>query len=219
MSDNSAASTIISAEAALPGRPDEMPVPERHLVLGTSLTGPWPEDAKRATFAMGCFWGAEKFLWNVPGVISTFVGYAGGHTPNPTYAEVCTDMTGHAEVAMAVYDPERVSYQDLLKVFWENHDPTQWMRQGDDVGTRYRSAIFVEGDEQEKMASESRELYQAAIRAAGYGDIVTEILPAGPFYYAEAEHQQYLEQNPDGYCNHGFCQASFPTPTAAAGHA
>ncbi len=199
-----------SPEEALPGRQLRMPVPERHLVLGTPLAPPWPEGHKTASFAMGCFWGAEKFLWKVPGVYSTFVGYQGGHTPNPTYDEVCSGQTAHAEVAVVVYDPAKVAYDDLLKVFWENHDPTQWMRQGGDVGTQYRSAIYYADDEQRAAAEASRARYQAALAAAGYGEIVTEIAPAGPFYYAEPYHQQYLKANPYGYCNHGFCQAEYP---------
>lgn len=199
-----------SPEEALPGRQLRMPVPERHLVLGTPLAPPWPEGHKTASFAMGCFWGAEKFLWKVPGVYSTFVGYQGGHTPNPTYDEVCSGQTAHAEVAVVVYDPAKVAHDDLLKVFWENHDPTQWMRQGGDVGTQYRSAIYYADDEQRAAAEASRARYQAALTAAGYGEIVTEIAPAGPFYYAEPYHQQYLKANPYGYCNHGFCQAEYP---------
>ncbi len=201
---------IPSPEEALPGRVQRMPVPERHLVLGTSLSGPWPEGFKIASFGMGCFWGAEKFLWKVPGVYSTFTGYQGGHTPNPTYDEVCSGETGHAEVAAVVYDPAVVSYDDLLKVFWENHDPTQWMRQGGDIGTQYRSAIYYFDEEQRVQAEASKARYQAALTAAGFGEIVTEIAPAGTFYYAEPYHQQYLKTNPYGYCNHGFCQAAYP---------
>jgi peptide-methionine (S)-S-oxide reductase len=202
--------TIPSAAEALPGRSETMPVPERHLVLGTPLAGPWPDGMRQATFGMGCFWGAEKFLWQVPGVHSTFVGYSAGHTPNPTYEEVCSERTGHAEVAAVIYDPARVSYDSLLKVFWENHDPTQWMRQGNDIGTQYRSGIYTDGDDQAEMALASRERYQAALQRAGFGEIVTEITPAGPFYYAEPYHQQYLARYPWGYCNHGFCQAAYP---------
>lgn len=205
---------IPSPEEALPGRTAKMPVPERHLVLGTPLQGPWPEGMRMAMFAMGCFWGAEKFLWQVPGVYSTFVGYSGGYTPNPTYEEVCSEGTGHAEVAVVVYDPATVDYDDLLKVFWENHDPTQYMRQGNDIGTQYRSAIYTFDEEQHRLAIESRERYQRALTAAGFGEIVTEITPAGPFYYAEPFHQQYLARYPWGYCNHGFCQAAYPARTA-----
>ena len=202
---------IPTPEEALPGRTARrMRVPEKHLVLGTPMEGPWPEGYKAASFGMGCFWGAEKFLWKVPGVYSTFVGYQGGHTPNPTYEEVCSGGTGHAEVAVVIYDPKVVAYDDLLKVFWENHDPTQFMRQGGDVGTQYRSAIYYFDDEQKAEAEASRERYQQALRSAGYGDIATEITPAGPFYYAEAYHQQYLHTNPNGYCNHGFCQVGYP---------
>lgn len=200
---------IPTAGESLPGRAEAVPVPERHLVLGTPLTGPWPEGMSRATFGMGCFWGAEKFLWKVPGVYSTFVGYTGGHTPNPTYEEVCSGGTGHAEVAVAVYDPADVDYEELLRVFWENHDPTQFMRQGGDIGTQYRSVIFAEDEGQFEAASASKARYQEALRSAGFGRIVTEVLPAGPFYYAEPFHQQYLERNPWGYCNHGFCQARY----------
>lgn len=205
---------IPSPEEALPGRTAKMPVPERHLVLGTPLQGPWPDGMRMAMFAMGCFWGAEKFLWQVPGVYSTFVGYSGGYTPNPTYEEVCSEGTGHAEVAVVVYDPATVDYDDLLKVFWENHDPTQYMRQGNDIGTQYRSAIYTFDEQQHRLAIESRERYQRALTAAGFGEIVTEITPAGPFYYAEPFHQQYLARYPWGYCNHGFCQAAYPARTA-----
>ena len=201
---------MIAPGDALPGRSVSMPVSGLHLVLGTPLLGPWPHGSHIATFAMGCFWGAEKFLWKVPGVHSTFVGYAGGYTPNPAYEEVCSERTGHAEVAVVVYDPSKVDYDDLLKVFWENHDPTQWMRQGGDVGSQYRSAIFTADEAQEELALKSRDRYGETLRAAGFGDIVTEISPAGTFYYAEPYHQQYLARNPHGYCNHGFCQAAYP---------
>jgi peptide-methionine (S)-S-oxide reductase len=208
---------IPSPEEALPGRSLVMRVPDRHLVLGTPLRGPWPAGSRLATFGMGCFWGAEKFLWHVPNVYSTFVGYAGGHTPNPAYEEVCSGLTGHAEVAVVVYQPDLVAYENLLKVFWEDHDPTQWMRQGGDVGTQYRSAIYVHDNEQREQALASRERYQAALAAAGFGEIVTEIAEAGPFYYAEPYHQQYLARNPHGYCNHGFCQAAYPAAAATRG--
>jgi peptide-methionine (S)-S-oxide reductase len=215
--------SLPSASEALPGRNQQMPVPDQHLVLGTPLRGPWPEGMRTAVFGMGCFWGAEKFLWSVPGVYSTFVGYAGGHTPNPTYEEVCSERTGHAEVAAVVYDPSRVDYDTLLKVFWENHDPTQFMRQGNDIGTQYRSVIFADGEDQVQAAVESRERYQRALHAAGFGEIVTEIHRTVPFHYAEPYHQQYLARNPRGYCNHGFCQAAYPgrieepTPGLATG--
>jgi peptide-methionine (S)-S-oxide reductase len=203
-------------EEALPGRNQVMPVPERHLVLDTPLRGPWAEGTRLAIFGMGCFWGAEKFLWKTPGVYSTFVGYSGGQTPNPAYEEVCSEMTGHAEVAVAVYQPEKVDYDDLLKVFWENHDPTQYMRQGNDVGTQYRSVIYTTGEDQQEAAEKSLERYQAALTDAGFGKIVTEIVPAGPVFYAEPYHQQYLARYPWGYCNHGFCQAAYPGAKALA---
>lgn len=209
------APTSRGLDGYLPGRTEQVPVPERHRVLGTPLEGPWPDGSRFATFGMGCFWGAEKFLWNVSGVYSTFVGYTGGHTPNPTYEEVCSELTGHAEAAVAVYHPDRVSYNSLLKVFWENHDPTQWMRQGGDVGTQYRSVIFVQDSEQRELALASRERYQRSLHDAGFGEIVTEIVSAGPFYYAEPFHQQYLDWNPGGYCNHGFCQAAYLTENTA----
>lgn len=186
-----------------------MPVIGNHLVLGTPMVGPWPEGHRTATFALGCFWGAEKYLWQVPGVYSTFVGYMGGYTPNPLYEEVCSELTGHAEAAVAVYDPARVAYADLLKVFWEVHDPTQLNRQGNDIGTQYRSALFVEGDDQRAEAEASLAQYQASLTKAGFGTIATVIEPAGTFYYAEPYHQQYLARNPRGYCNHGFCQVAF----------
>ena len=192
-----------SADTALPGRSTQTPVPERHAVLGTSLTPPWPDGTRTAQFALGCFWGEEKRFWEEPGVVSTAVGYAGGVTPNATYEEVCSGRTGHAETVLVAYDPARVSYERLLKVFWENHDPTQGMRQGNDVGTQYRSVIFV-ADEAERAAAEaSRDAYQVQMTAAGYGRITTEITDAGPFYYAEPYHQQYLVTHPNGYCpNH-----------------
>lgn len=200
-----------TVEGALPGRTDRrMRVPEKHLVLGTPLEGPWPDGYRVASFGMGCFWGAEKFLWKVPGVYTTFVGYQGGSTPNPTYEEVCSGMTGHAEVAVVVYDPGKVAFDDLLRVFWETHDPTQYMRQGGDIGTQYRSVIFWYDEEQKAAAEASRGRYQRALSEGGFGAIVTELLPAAPFYYAEPYHQQYLQANPGGYCNHGFCQAAYP---------
>jgi peptide-methionine (S)-S-oxide reductase len=194
-----------AADQALPGRTVEMPVASRHTVLGTPLRGPWPEGAQVAVFGMGCFWGAEKMFWKVPGVISTSVGYAGGITPNPTYEEVCSGYTGHTEAVQVVYDPARVAYADLLKVFWENHDPSQGMRQGNDIGTQYRSAIYTTTDEQLAEALASRDAFAPVVRAAGYGDITTEIRPLGTYYYAEDYHQQYLssQKNPGGYCNHG----------------
>jgi peptide-methionine (S)-S-oxide reductase len=196
---------MITLDEALPGRTGEMPISNRHTVLGTPLRGPWPAGLEVAYFGMGCFWGAERLFWVVPGVYSTAVGYQGGFTQNPTYEETCTGMTGHTEAVQVVYDPAKVSYADLLKVFWENHDPTQGMRQGNDVGTQYRSAIYTTSDVQLKEALASRDAFQPAVSAAGLGPITTEIKPAGPFYYAEDYHQQYLSdsKNPYGYCNHG----------------
>jgi len=187
-----------SPEEALPGRQERMPVPTRHTVLGTPLDGPWPEGTRMALFGMGCFWGAEKLYWRTSGVYSTAVGYAGGLTPNPTYREVCTGRTGHAEVVRVVYDPARLSYEELLRIFWENHDPTQEMRQGNDVGTQYRSAIFVYDDVQRQAAEASRDLYSRSLGEAGYGAITTEIEPAPTFYFAEDYHQQYLDKHPRG---------------------
>jgi peptide-methionine (S)-S-oxide reductase len=188
---------------ALAGRQQAMDVPAHHYVNGASLTGPWPDGTKTAVFALGCFWGAEKDFWQTPGVVSTAVGYVGGYTPNPTYNEVCSGKTGHSEAVLVAYDPTKVSYEELLKVFWENHDPTQGMRQGNDVGTQYRSVIFTFDDEQLAAAKASREMYQKQLAASGYGEITTEIAPAPPFYYAEEYHQQYLAKNPFGYCpNH-----------------
>ena len=189
-----------TAADALPGRSETMAVPAHHFVNGESLTGPWPDGTKTAIFALGCFWGAEKDFWQTPGVVSTAVGYIGGFTPNPSYREVCTGGTGHAEAVLVAYDPTRVSYEQLLKVFWEHHDPTQGMRQGNDVGTQYRSAIYAVDDEQLAAAKASRDMYQERLSAAGFGDISTEIAPAPHFYYAEDYHQQYLAKNPRGYC-------------------
>ncbi|MFL5750982.1 MAG: peptide-methionine (S)-S-oxide reductase MsrA [Chloroflexota bacterium] len=185
---------------ALPGRSQPIEVPARHYVNGQTLTGPWPDGTKTAIFAFGCFWGAEKEFWETPGVVSTAVGYVGGFTPNPTYREVCSGRTGHAEAVLVAYDPAKISYERLLKVFWENHDPTQVMRQGNDVGTQYRSAIYAVDDEQLRAAKASRDMYQERLSAAGYGEIATEIEPAPEFYYAEEYHQQYLAKNPFGYC-------------------
>jgi peptide-methionine (S)-S-oxide reductase len=185
---------------ALPGRDTPVPVPDRHAVLGTPLTPPFPEGLETALFALGCFWGEEKTFWQVPGVYTTAVGYAGGFTPNPTYEEVCSGRTGHAEAVLVVFDPARVSYEELLQVFWEHHDPTQGMRQGNDVGTQYRSAIWTSSEAQRKSAEASRDAYQEKLRAAGYGEITTEIAEAPAFYYAEDYHQQYLQKNPYGYC-------------------
>jgi peptide-methionine (S)-S-oxide reductase len=196
---------LVSAGEALPGRSDSMHVADRHTVLGTPLRGPWPAGLEVAYFGMGCFWGSERLFWRVPGVYSTAVGYQGGFTPNPTYEETCTGMTGHTEAVQVVYDPTKVTYEDLLKVFWENHDPTQGMRQGNDVGTQYRSAIYTTSDAQLAAAAASRDAFAPVVKAAGRGEITTEIAPAGPFFYAEDYHQQYLssQKNPNGYCNHG----------------
>jgi peptide-methionine (S)-S-oxide reductase len=194
---------IPKPDEALPGRSEAMPVPARHAVFGRSLQPPFPDTYDRALFGLGCFWGAEKKFWQTAGVHTTAVGYAGGVTRNPTYEEVCTGLTGHNEVVFVVFDPAAVSYERLLKVFWEAHDPTQGMRQGNDVGTQYRSGIYVFGKGQMAAALASRDGYQEALRAAGYGRISTEILDAPPFYYAEAYHQQYLAKNPGGYCGLG----------------
>jgi peptide-methionine (S)-S-oxide reductase len=196
---------LITLDEALPGHPEQMPVPDRHTVLGTPLRGPWPEGLAIAYFGMGCFWGAERLFWRLPGVYSTAVGYQGGFTPNPTYEETCTGRTGHAEVVQVVYDPAKVAYADLLKVFWENHNPTQGMRQGNDVGTQYRSTLYPTSDAQLAAAEQSRDGFAPVVRKAGLGAITTEIAPAGPFHYAEDYHQQYLssQKNPNGYCNHG----------------
>jgi peptide-methionine (S)-S-oxide reductase len=209
---------MVSADRALRGRETPVPVSGRHLVLGDGLTPPWPEGSEQAVFAMGCFWGAERVFWQQAGVHTTAVGYAGGYTPNPTYEEVCTGQTGHAEAVLVVFDPERIGYDALLKLFWENHDPTHGMRQGNDVGTQYRSAIFVAGEGQRAAAEASKERYQAALDAAGrHAGITTEITPAGPFYYAEEYHQQYLVRNPNGYCGLGGTGVSCPTGIVSAG--
>jgi peptide-methionine (S)-S-oxide reductase len=188
---------------ALPGRAETMPVPESHFVSGARLSPPFPAGTERAVFGMGCFWGAERKFWEIPGVYSTSVGYAGGYTPNPTYEEVCSGATGHAEVVMVVFDPAKVSYETLLRAFWENHDPTQGMRQGNDVGTQYRSAIYCYDEAQQRAAEASRKAYQVVLDKAGYGPITTEIRPAPEYYYAEDYHQQYLAKNPWGYCGIG----------------
>jgi peptide-methionine (S)-S-oxide reductase len=203
-------------DQALPGRSTPMRVPERHFVNGHSLTPPFPEGFRQAVFGMGCFWGAERDFWETPGVWTTAVGYAGGYTPNPTYEEVCSGRTGHTEAVLVVFDPNVISYEGLLKVFWENHDPTQGMRQGNDVGTQYRSAIYVNGQEQLEAAKRSKDMYAEQLRAAGYGDVTTEIAEAGPFYYAEDYHQQYLAKNPNGYCGIGGTGVSCPIGLAKA---
>jgi peptide-methionine (S)-S-oxide reductase len=199
-----------TAEEALKGRSEAMRVPATHEVLRTPLTGPWPEGLEVASFGLGCFWGAERVFWKAPGVYTTAVGYQGGQTPNPTYDETCSGRTGHTEAVLVVYDPKVTSYEALLKLFWENHDPTQGMRQGNDMGTQYRSAIYSTTDAQLAAARQSREVFQEALTRAGKGTITTEILPAGPFYYAEPYHQQYLDKNPNGYCGLGGTGVSCP---------
>jgi len=206
---------IVSPADALPGRTDRtMPVPAAHFVNGNPLLGPWPEGFETAVFAMGCFWGAERKFWQTEGVWSTSVGYAGGYTPNPAYEEVCSGLTGHTEVVLVVFDPKVVSYAKLLAVFWESHDPTQGMRQGNDVGTQYRSAIYTMSDAQRAAATASRDAFQVLLTKAGYGEITTEIAPAGGYYYAEPYHQQYLGKNPNGYCGLGGTGVSCPVGIA-----
>lgn len=202
---------------ALPGRPDPLPVPERHFVNGNRIVPPFPEGHALADLGLGCFWGAEKAFWKLPGVYATAVGYQGGLTPNPTYREVCTGRTGHAEVVRVVFDPRRISYDDVLRVFWESHDPTQGMRQGNDAGTQYRSAIYFHGDAQRRSAEASRDAYARALAARGFGPITTEIRQAPAFYYAEDYHQQYLAKNPDGYCGLGGTGVSCPIGTGVPG--
>src|SRR3954452_19257688 len=192
--------SVPSAEDALPGRPETMPVAERHAVLGTPLTPPFPEGIQTIQLGLGCFWGAERLFWQLPGVYTTAVGYAGGHTQNPTYREVCGGRTGHTEAVPVAFDPARIALDEILRTCWEGHDPTQGMRQGNDVGTQYRSAIYVDGDEQEATARASRDAFQQRLKEAGYGDITTEITPLRDFYYAEDYHQQYLYKVPNGYC-------------------
>ena len=206
--------TLPSPDEALPGRKERMPVPKAHFVNGAPLEPPFPAGTELALFGMGCFWGAERKFWQTPGVVSTSVGYAGGLTPNPTYEEVCSGRTGHAEVVRAVFDPARVSYEDLLRVFWEAHDPTQGMRQGNDVGTQYRSAIYTYGEEQRRKGEASREAYQKALAAAGHGPITTEIREAPEYFYAEDYHQQYLGKNPRGYCGLGGTGVACPVGLA-----
>ncbi|MEU9887182.1 peptide-methionine (S)-S-oxide reductase MsrA [Sphaerisporangium sp. NPDC051011] len=202
--------SMVSPEEALPGRSVTMPVPARHAVLDAPLAPPYPEGTEIADFGLGCFWGAERKFWQTPGVVSTSVGYQGGYTPNPTYEEVCTGRTGHTEVVRVVFDPNRVSYEELLKVFWEAHDPTQGMRQGNDVGTQYRSAIYTHGPQQQKSAETSRDAYQTVLTQAGYGEITTEIKPAPDYHFAEEYHQQYLFLNPNGYCGIGGTGVTCP---------
>jgi peptide-methionine (S)-S-oxide reductase len=201
---------MIDPERALPGRDAELPVPASHDVLGTPLKGPFPEGFQQLVVGLGCFWGAERLFWQLPGVYTTAVGYAGGYTPNPTYEETCSGSTGHTEAVLVVWDPAKVSLDRILQTFWEGHDPTQGMSQGNDVGTQYRSAIYYGSDEQRAAIEASRERFQAALTAAGHGEITTEIAEAGPFYYAEAYHQQYLAKHPNGYCGLGGTGVSCP---------
>jgi peptide-methionine (S)-S-oxide reductase len=205
--------SLPSSDEALPGRAQPIPTAASHFVNGAPLKGPYPEGAEKALFALGCFWGAERKFWQLPGVYVTAVGYAGGHTPNPTYEEVCLGMTGHTEAVLVVFDPKRISYEALLKTFWESHDPTQGMRQGNDVGTQYRSAIYYHNDAQCEVAEASKAAYEKALRAMGMGSITTEIAPAPEFYFAEAYHQQYLAKNPAGYCGLGGTGVSCPIGT------
>ena len=201
---------MIDPDRALPGREQPMSVPARHDVLGTPLQPPFPDGLEQIVVGMGCFWGAERVFWQLDGVYTTAVGYAGGYTPNPTYEEVCSGSTGHTEAVLVVFDPARISRDEILRAFWENHDPTEGMRQGNDVGTQYRSAVYASDDAQLAAAEASRDAYQSALSAAGRGEITTEIRPAGPFYYAEAYHQQYLAKNPNGYCGLGGTGVSCP---------
>jgi peptide-methionine (S)-S-oxide reductase len=207
---------MVEAADALQGREQEVPVAELHAVLGTPLQPPFPAGLERAVFGLGCFWGAERVFWQAPGVYTTAVGYAGGFTPNPTYEEVCSGRTGHTEAVLVVFDPTKISYEELLRLFWENHDPTQGMRQGNDVGTQYRSAIYTSNEHQAQLAERSRAAYAERLRASGYPEITTEIAPAGQFYYAEDYHQQYLHKNPWGYCGLGGTGVSCPVGLAVA---
>jgi peptide-methionine (S)-S-oxide reductase len=206
----------VTPDRALPGREERMRVPQRHEVLGTPLEPPFPEGFEQAVFGMGCFWGAERIFWEAPGVHTTAVGYAGGFTPNPTYAEVCGGRTGHTEAVLVVFDPAKTSFDELLRLFWEGHDPTQGMRQGNDLGTQYRSAVYWTSESQRQAAEESKRDYEQRLGAAGYGEITTEIAEAGPFYYAEDYHQQYLAKNPNGYCGLGGTGVSCPIGLGAS---
>ena len=217
MFNSSRKSRMPTADEALPGREQVMDVPSRHYVNGNALSPPYPQEMRLALFGLGCFWGAERKFWQQPGVFSTAVGYAGGFTSNPTYEEVCSGLTGHNEVVRVVFDPAQIDYRQLLKVFWESHDPTQGMRQGNDMGTQYRSGIYVYDAEQRLAAEQSRDAYAAHLRDAGYGAITTEILDAPPFYFAEAYHQQYLAKNPNGYCGLGGTGVSCPVGVLAVG--
>ena len=207
--------TLLPAERTLPGRTEKMPVPERHFVNGHPLEPPFPERMQQALFGMGCFWGAERLFWETPGVYTTAVGYAGGETPNPSYEEVCSGCTNHTEAVLVVFDPAEVSYEALLKVFWEGHDPTQGMRQGNDAGTQYRSAIYAYGEEQLQAARATKQAFEKALAKRGFGRITTEIRAAPAFYYAEDYHQQYLGKNPNGYCGLGGTGVSCPTGVLA----
>ena len=206
---------LLPTSSTLPGRKEKMPVPEKHFVNGNRIVPPFPEGLQRAQFGLGCFWGAERIFWQTPGVYSTAVGYAGGQTPNPTYEEVCSGFTNHTEAVLVVFDPQRISYEQLLKVFWEGHDPTQGMRQGNDRGSQYRSAIYTCDEAQMQAALATRDAFQAALKAKGYGKVTTEIKPAGEFYYAEEYHQQYLGKDPNGYCGLGGTGAVCPVGTLA----
>jgi peptide-methionine (S)-S-oxide reductase len=205
---------LVAPEDALPGRDASMPAPERHDVLGTPITPPFPDGYESLVVGLGCFWGAERIFWQAPGVYTTAVGYAGGHTKNPTYEEVCSGRTGHTEAVLVVWDPAKTSLEEILRLFWEGHDPTQGMRQGNDVGTQYRSAIYVSSPEQRATVEATRDAFQRELSAAGYGEISTEIAAAGPFYYAEPYHQQYLAKNPNGYCGLGGTGVSCPVGAA-----
>jgi peptide-methionine (S)-S-oxide reductase len=207
--------SLLPAESTLPGRAERIPVPERHFVNGHPLEAPFPQGMEQAVFGMGCFWGAERLFWKIPGVYTTAVGYAGGETKNPTYEEVCSGFTNHAEVVLVVFDPKKVSYEELLKVFWEGHDPTQGMRQGNDAGTQYRSTIYAYGNAQLEAAQRSKDEFGKALKAKGFGPITTEIRPAPEFYYAEDYHQQYLGKNPNGYCGLGGTGVSCPVGVLA----
>ena len=207
---------MVSPEDALPGRPNPITVPSRHAVLGTPLTPPFPEGMETLVVGMGCFWGAERVFWQADGVYATAVGYAGGFTPNPTYEETCSGRTGHTEAVLVVFDPQVISRDRVLALFWENHDPTQVMRQGNDVGTQYRSAIYWTGEEQRAAAEATRDAFAERLRAAGYGPVATEVAEAGPFYYAEDYHQQYLAKNPNGYCGLGGTGVSCPVGVSAS---
>jgi peptide-methionine (S)-S-oxide reductase len=208
--------TLLPADKTLPGRADEMPVPDKHFINGNPIKAPFPAGLEQAVFGMGCFWGAERLFWKLPGVYSTAVGYAGGETKNPTYEETCSGFTNHAEVVLVVFDPKKIGYEELLKTFWEGHDPTQGMRQGNDRGSQYRSTIYAYGDAQLQSARRSKEVFEKALKAKGYGPITTEIRSAPTFYYAEDYHQQYLGKNPAGYCGLGGTGVSCPVGVVAA---